>query len=285
MVFGVVQGYGKIKKRAQRGINMNHHPVELVYQALTCILAPYLTDTQPVTGNCSCCGRPATDFDSEGFEQKNSYGQMVMHCIPCQSFFASAPDIMGVENPKKPNTGQKFGMWSGVGAIIEINTLRAVLFAPPGVVAKLPPAFFEKVEVVTATSGQHLQYLFNTSINYPAIYIQDFGRKTYELVRSLRASYSDSAIYACCDQLMTAQNSVSFIVDINKAKQLHEQMETYGKKEVDIFIRTVSSLAYARISPEKASEEFKKHGLVPLLRALPADPHQRLTLLRLLRKV
>lgn len=270
---------------ATEAIHMNDHPVELVYKALTSILASYLTDAQSVTENCSCCGRPASDFGFEGFEQKNSYGQMVMHCIPCQSFFASAPDIMGVENPKKPTTGQKFGMWSGVGAIVEINTLRAVLFAPPGVVAKLPPAFFDMVEVVTATSGEHLQYLFNTKINYPAIYIQDFGRKTSELIRSLRASYSDSAIYACRDELMTAQNSVSFVVDINKAKLLSEQMATYGKKEVDIFIRTVSLLAYARISPEKASEEFKKHGLVPLLRALPADPHQRLTLLRLLRKV
>ncbi|EIX9725592.1 TPA: hypothetical protein UL576_004046 [Klebsiella pneumoniae] len=264
---------------------MNHHPVELVYKALTSILAPYLTDAKPVTGSCSCCGRPASEFGFKGFEQKNSYGQMVMHCIPCQSFFTSAPDVMGVENPKKPTTGQKFGMWSGVGAIIEINTLRAVLFAPPGVVAKLPPAFFEKVNVVTATTGQHLQYLFNTNIEYPAIYVQDFGRKTYELVRSLRASYSDNAIYACCDQLMTPQNSVSFVIDLNKAKRLHEQMATYGKKEVDIFIRTVSMLAYARITPEKASDEFTKHGLVPLLRALPADPHQRLTLLRLLRKV
>lgn len=264
---------------------MHRHPVELVYQALTSVVSPWLTDSQPVTENCSCCGRPASDFGYEGFRQKNSYRQKVTHCIPCQSFFVSAPDIMGVENPKKPNTGQKFGMWPGVGAVIEINTLRAVLLAPPGIVAKLPPAFFNKVNVEIATSGQHLQYLFNTSLDYPVIYIQDFGRKTYELIRSLRVSYSSNAIYACCDQLMTAQNSVSFVIDISKTKLLHKHMASYGKKEIDIFFRTVSLLASACISPEKASEEFKKYELLPLLRALPTDPHQRLTLLRLLRKV
>lgn len=262
---------------------MTIHPIETVYQSLTRILESHLTGAIPVDGNCSCCGRPATSFGSKGFRYKNSYGDMVTHCTPCESFFVSAPEVMGVENPKKPNTGQKFGMWSGVGAIIEPT--RTVLLAPPGVTAKLPPVFFQKVNVVEATTGQHLQYLFNNPLNYPAIYIKNFGRKTSELIRSLRFSFDENGIYACTDDLMTPQNEVSSIININKAKEMYGLLQDYSKKDVDKFISIVSSLAYARISPENASDEFRKNNMLPLLRALPADPHRRLSLLSLLRKV
>ncbi len=264
---------------------MNEHPVQIVYESLTHILSPYMDETKPVTGKCSCCHRPAEQFGSQGYVFKNSYNMMVTHCTPCQTYFTSAPELMGVENPKRPDTGQKFGMWSGVGAIIDVAKRKAILFAPPGVVVKLPPAFFEQVEVVTATSGQHLQYLFENDIAFPAIYIQNFGRKTSELIRSLRVSHSEDVIYACADDLMTPQNAVSFVIDLKKARDLHEKLQAYDKKKTDIFFRTVTLLAYSSTTPDKAFEEFKKHDLLPLVRALPADPHQRLNLVRLLRKV
>ncbi|EAS1759775.1 hypothetical protein OY11_18110 [Salmonella enterica] len=104
---------------------------------------------------------------------------MVMHCPQCQSFFVSAPDILGIENLKKPKASQKFGMWSGVGALIAVHNLSATLLAPPGVISKLPAAFPEKIKLVTLTTGQHMDYVFNTALQYPLIYIRDFGRKAY----------------------------------------------------------------------------------------------------------
>ncbi|WP_042857922.1 hypothetical protein [Dickeya sp. NCPPB 3274] len=261
------------------------HPVDIVYKSLTKILSPYMTPAKTVKGKCSSCGRPARDFSFLGYESKNSYRQDVMHCTACESFFVSAPEIMGVENPKKPNTGQKFGMWSGVGALINVNECSSVLLAPPGVVEKLPSEFFDMIKVVTATSGQHLEYLFKADLEYPIIYIRDFGRKTYELVRSIRISHSENAIYACQDVLMTPQNEVSFVIDLGKAKALHEEMKAFGKKETDAFIRTVSLLASGKITPLEASTEFKKHNVTSLVKLLPADPHQRINLLNLLRKV
>ncbi|MDZ0180509.1 hypothetical protein [Klebsiella quasipneumoniae] len=261
------------------------HPVESVYSALTSILIPYMGEPVPVQRNCSCCGRPPSAFDGVGFEMVNAYRERVVHCRPCQTFFISAPQLMGVENPKKPTTGQKFGMWSGVGTVINVADNTSVLLAPQGVVNKLPGHFFDLVEVVTATSGQHLEYLFNASLQFPLIYIQNFGVKTYELVRSLRVSLSADAIFTCADQLLTRQNEVLYRLDLKKAKALHQAIKNYSRKEIDLFIRTVTQLAYSRITPAAASNEFRKNGFLPLLQLLPTDPHQRLSILHLLKKV
>ncbi|PXI44554.1 hypothetical protein [Klebsiella pneumoniae] len=166
-----------------------------------------------------------------------------------------------------------------------MTCLFAPSLAPQGVVNKLPEHFFDHVEVITATSGQHLEYLFNTELKFPLIYIHNFGVKTYELVRSLRVSLSADAIYTCADQLLTRQNEVLYMLDLKKAKELHQEIKNYSKKEMDIFIRTVTLLAYSRITPEAASNEFKKNNLIPLLLLLPTDPHQRLSILHLLKKV
>ncbi|WP_081331531.1 hypothetical protein [Raoultella ornithinolytica] len=242
-------------------------------------------DSVHIPQKCSCCQRDPDEFGHAGFLMVNGYGENVAHCRSCQTFFVSAPALMGVENPRKPTTGQKFGMWSGVGAVINLEDNSAVLLAPQGVVNKLPTHFFEAVNVVTATSGQHLEYLFNTNLKFPIIYIQNFGVKTYELIRSLRVSLSGDAIFTCADLLMTTQNEVLFTLDLNKAKELHLAMQHYSKKEIDAFIRTVTQLAFSRITPEAASNQFKKDNLIPLLQLLPTDPHQRLSILRLLKKV
>lgn len=244
-----------------------------------------MSKPENVQGKCSCCERPAKEFDHRGYRLLNSYKQPVIHCPSCQSFFVSAPDIMGIENPYKPTTSQKFGMWSGVGALISVSDLSSVLLAPPGVVNKLPVIFLSQVNVVTATTNQHIDYLLNTDLQYPVIYIQNFGRKTYELVRSLRVSDTSDALYACCDTLMTRTNEVSFRINLNQAKVLLEQMRISGRNECSTFIRTVGSLAQGRLSPVEASGIFRKNNVTHLVRLLPSDPHQRLTLLRLLKTV
>lgn len=264
---------------------MESHPVELAYKALTSILTPYMAEPEYVQGKCSCCERPAGEFNYCGYRLLNSYKQHVIHCPPCQSFFISAPDIMGIENLYKPTTGQKFGMWSGVGALISVNNLSSVLLAPQGVINKLPEIFLRQVNVVTATTSQHIDYLLNTDLQYPVIYIQNFGRKTYELVRSLRVSDNCDALYACCDTLMTHMNEVSFRINLSQTKVLLEQMAVSGRSKRSTFIRTVESLAQGYLSPAEASGIFRKNDVTHLVRLLPADPHQRLTLLNLLKKV
>lgn len=264
---------------------MTTHPVELVYQSLTHIVTPYMSAPESVQGECSCCKRPVEEFGALGYTLKNSYNQSVMHCLACQSFYVSAPAILGVESPKNPAKSQKFGMWPGVGALINIQDLSAVLLAPPGVVNKFPPAFFDKVNVITATVGEQFEYLFDANLQYPLIYIQDFGRKTYELIRSLRISHSGDAVYCCRDMLMTRTNEIAFITNLDNAKALFKKMMAYNRSEISAFIRTVELLAHGHISPIEASGEFKKNNVTSLVRMLPADPHQRINLMRSLKKV
>lgn len=260
-------------------------PVELVYKSLTSIVTTYMPAPENVQEKCSCCERPAKEFGYQGYRLKNCYQQPVTHCPQCQSFFVSAPEILGIENPARPTTSQKFGMWVGVGALINVHELSAILLAPPGVVNKLPAAFLDKVQVVTATTGQQINYLFEADLQYPLIYIQDFGRKTYELIRSLRVSNSSEALYACCDTLMTRTNEAIFRINLHQAKMLYEQMKNTENSQSNVFIRTTELLAYGRMSPAKASEAFIKNNVTHLVRLLPADPHQRLLLMRLLKKV
>lgn len=260
------------------------HPIELVYKSLTSIIATGMKQPENVQENCSCCQRPAEAFDFLGYKLLNSYKQPVMHCPQCQTFFASAPEIMGLENPGR-TSAQKFGMWPGVGAVIDVQACSAVLLAPPGVVNKLPPVFFDKVNVATATGSQQPEYLFSADLRYPLIYIRDFGRKTYELVRSLRVSYSGDAVYACEDTLITRTNEITFVLNMNQAKALSEQMKTLSQSEIRAFFRTVEFLARGRISPAEASREFIKNNTTHLVGMLPPDPHQRINMIQLLQKV
>ncbi|UYW73763.1 hypothetical protein OFY05_21165 [Pseudocitrobacter faecalis] len=260
------------------------YPIEIVYQSLTSLVSPWMAKPEHVQGICSCCQRPAEEFGFQGYKLLNSYRQPVTHCPQCQTFFASVPEIMGLENPRR-TSAQKFGMWPGVGAIIDIQACSAVLLAPPGVVNKLPPAFFDKVNVVTATGSQQPEYLFSADLRYPLIYIRDFGRKTYELVRSLRVSYSGDAVYACEDTLMTRTNEITFVLNMNQAKALFEQMKMLNQSEVRAFFRTVEFLARGRISPAEASREFLKNNTTHLVGMLPPDPHQRINMIRQLQKV
>ncbi|TPV78669.1 hypothetical protein FJ701_10900, partial [Klebsiella pneumoniae] len=117
------------------------HPVDLVFQSLTHIVEPFMGESVSIPQKCSCCQRDPDEFGHAGFLMVNGYGENVAHCRSCQTFFVSAPELMGVENPKKPTTGQKFGMWSGVGAVINLENNSAVLLAPQGVVNKLPTHF------------------------------------------------------------------------------------------------------------------------------------------------
>ena len=83
-------------------------------------------------------------------------------------------------------------------------------------VRKLPVVFFDKVNAITATMAQQTDYIFTADLQYLFICNRVFGRKTYELIRSLRVSYSGNVVYAWCDTLMTRMNEVDFRINLNQ---------------------------------------------------------------------
>ncbi|MFY2738301.1 hypothetical protein [Pseudocitrobacter faecalis] len=134
---------------------------------------------------------------------------------------------------------------------------------------KLSAVFFDKVNVITATTAQQTDYLFNADLQYPFIYIRAFGRKTYVLIRSLRVSYSGDAIYAFCDTLMTRMNEVEFRINLNLLKLLYEKMKASDETENRMFIRTTELLAHGRLSPAEASKLFRENNIAILFVCCP----------------
>ncbi len=100
-----------------------NHPVESVYSALTSILLPYMGEPVPVQRNCSCCGRAPSEFDGVGFELVNAYRERVVHCRPCQTFFVSAPELMGVENPKNQQPARNLACGLVLGLLLTLKTI------------------------------------------------------------------------------------------------------------------------------------------------------------------
>ncbi len=76
--------------------------------------------------------------------------------------------------------------------------------------------FFDKVNAITATTAQQTDYIFTADLQYLFICNRGFGRKTYELIQSLRVSYSGNVVYAWCDTLMTRMNEVYFRINLNQ---------------------------------------------------------------------
>lgn len=84
---------------------------------------------------------------------------------------------------------------------------------------------------------------------------------------------------------MTRTNEITFVLNMNQAKALFEQMKMLNQSEVRAFFRTVEFLARGRISPAEASREFLKNNTTHLVGMLPPDPHQRINMIRQLQKV
>ncbi|MBL1874918.1 hypothetical protein ELE60_31145, partial [Klebsiella pneumoniae] len=71
------------------------HPVDLVFQSLTHIVEPFMGESVSIPQKCSCCQRDPDEFGHAGFLMVNGYGENVAHCRSCQTFFVSAPELMG----------------------------------------------------------------------------------------------------------------------------------------------------------------------------------------------
>ncbi len=262
------------------------HPVEILYQHLTSILAHALGEAEHTDTACSCCLRPASAFGNIGFSGVDSYKTPIFHCPACRTMTVTDVEIMGIERSAGKNfVGQKFGMWSGVGWVHEIETGRSTLLAPPGVTAKLPPLFLEKVTVVEMTVAGHLPWIAKNA-TFPLLYIESFGRKTAALIRGLTVSLSSHALYCCSDDGMDSVTRVTSTVDLDTALHLTKQLTELESSDRNKFKKLVRDLSNGRVTPEEATSVIRgNQTFAPLFRLLPADPHQRIKLISLTEKL
>lgn len=243
---------------------------------------------------CSICKREIseqpTQYGSLAFSGKNSYKQDVTYCICCSAFFQNNPKVLGIEKPKAPNTSQKFGMLSGSGMFIELNTDRTILFMPEKSAEKLPHSTLDLlsnvygVELVKITQFNQLTYLSNLELNFPALWVNNLGKKTNSLVSNLKMSNSDSALWMITDDEVNSSSEMMY--KINLAKLIHFAKALKDCKGKAKFKKAITDLCNGRIKPAQVAELLQEEPeFVPLIQSLPKDPHLRIEYFRLAEKV
>lgn len=259
------------------------HPVTIIYDHFTHILEHALGESEHTDSACTCCLRPASAFAHTGYADVDGYKNPVLHCPACRSMNVTDVKIMGIE--RNGCVGQRLGMWPGVGWVHEIESGRSTLLAPPGVTAKFPPAFYEKISVVEMTIAGHLQWIAQNA-TFPLLYIESFGRKTNPLVRGLTVSASSRALYCCTDDGMDSVNRIKATVDLDAAMQLTAKLSELEKSERNAFNKLVRDLSNGRITPQEVTDVIHQKPIFgPLFRLLPADPHQRIKLVAIAEKL
>lgn len=264
------------------------HPIQIVYDNLTHILSHALGDAAPTNEPCTYCGRSAEEFGKMSYQDKDSYKQPVNLCAPCRSFCVTDIDVMGVERyaagRKDSPVGNKFGMLPGTGWVYEFKTKRAVFLAPPGLKKKLPNAFLSQVETIEMTLGGHLEFL--STLSFPLLYIENFGRKTTDLIQGLTVSLSPKNLVCCSDGGISSSTRVDYQIDLIAAKSIIELMKDWDPKTKSGFMTMVTRMAYGRMSPQEATALAQKSpDYVAAVKLLPVDPHMRLNILRVIRKL
>ncbi|EKP0310094.1 hypothetical protein ACTG16_22420 [Aeromonas sp. 23P] len=263
------------------------HPVQLVFEHLTKIVEPFMGDAQPSERDCSFCERSASEYGGKAYPIVDAYGMKQNLCPACYSFNVGAIDVLGVERISRGTPiSNKFGMLPGVGWVFCPATKQHHLLAPAGVTKKLPAATIKALNVVEMTEAGHLPFLLSLDWPYPLLYIRSFGIKTRNLIRGLRLSQSSDALVCCSDDGIDSTNRVLHTIDIKLALALSERLASLSKADVTLFGQIISALAHGRISPSEATSSLKgNQAVIDTIKLCPVDPHQRISLLRLVRKI
>jgi hypothetical protein len=259
--------------------------IQLLHSRLTHIAQTDQHEYTKINVNCSLCSRTPEAYGT-AVETNNSYNERLTLCCACHSFFCSNVKTLGIEKPKAPETSQKFGMWSGVGALIELNTHRTILFAPDGVIKKLPNALPKGIELVNSVSTKQITWLIDNkeTLVFPLLWVNDFGRKTEHLIANLAYSHSLHAVIGCTDEILNSTTSSKREVDLVVIQVIADLLSGHKKKSV--FISTVRGLAGGNVTPTEAGAFFKEHPELKMaLSKMPIDPHARMQMLTTITKI
>lgn len=262
-------------------------PVQILFDNLTSMLRHAVGEMTETDQPCTCCRRPAAQFGYRAVEGQNCYKQPTRLCEACAVMFVTDPDLMGVERLAGGTTpiGQKFGMWSGVGWVHEVNTGRSVLMAPPGVTKKLPATFTDRVEVAEMTSGKHLAWIAKQNFSFPLLYIADFGRKTDGLMSGLAVSYSDAQLVRCDDSGVSPTTASNRELNLGATLAMLDQYMSMSSSDRSAWRQSIARLARGQLAPKDATLAMNKLSVGNINKLLPLDPHKRLAVISLLDKL
>ena len=257
------------------------HPVQLLYESMT----SYLTELLPEPASkssapCSYCKQPASEFKNH-FEFRDGYKRDHLLCEACMSLTPGSIELMGVESyrgKRKVPVPQKFGMWPGVSAVIEVESGKATLLPPQGVYDKLPQKFLDTFETIPMPMAQRISWALKNA-TFPILYIAEFGKTKDALINNLQVSLSPAALTCCSDK-------EKYTFNAQVAVQIIDSLSDCPPKELNLFHKTISGLASGKVTPLAAANVWKEHSeLHSAAIKLPADPHERMDILRLISAV
>jgi len=269
---------------------LDKHPVETLFEHLTHIVAHKLPEPIHHEGDCDCCGRPASEFGFKAYAGIDSSRLPYIRCAACECFFVGDVEVLGVERLTKGRKGQpgnkvshKFGMMAGSGALIESNG-SVTFFTPPGTYKKLPNSFLERFSVIECSSFKQMPVVLGMNLTHPLLYVQDFGKKTYDLITGLRYSVSESAVIPCTDNGATAFSEPLNTLNLERVRRLLSLSDAMKLSEFSELQKNIERLCLGRITPKQFTEYMGKKAtdeMMAIYQALPCDPHMRLRLLKL----
>ena len=247
---------------------------------------------------CSYCDRKIAEqpiaFGKLGFSGVDAYGAQLTLCGCCRTYNINNPSVMGIENPKRPNVGQKWGMLAGSGAFISIDTEETVLFMPKKSSTKFPEAVLEEakaklnIDVVNVSGLVKQLEVINSLQNVGrCIWIRYFGRKTDVLIQNLVISPSLSSLIEVDDKEYNSSTSCLRKIDLISAREIARLLADNNKSKA-AFLKSLTMYIKGLLSPAKMMELLNQDEYKPMqsvMRLLPADPHARLRLMAIATKL
>lgn len=261
--------------------------IDFLWQQATCQMA----DEMPLLDSrvsddaisCYCCGRQSSEWAVPDYGLRvDSYILMeVPICAPCNALFHGSYRFMGIEkgSPEKPGAAGKLGMLVGCGLLV--TQKQRLLLTNPGWDKRLRVATQPIFELRQVSGRGALDYALNFIMEldqdeFPLLYISDLGRKKAELVANLKLTHSKAQIYVCSSDAAYRLN----MAIVQAIRTLQENDKSCWKK-LEGFI---SKGCHGLIAPnDPGLHEFLSGNpdALAIARSLPADPHEKLQLMRI----
>lgn len=242
-------------------------------------------NVSPVNGEpvlCVCCQRFSTEWpESTHFVMGESYGEDEIHCLSCHSLFHASERFLGQEGFRGKNpTFHKLGMLKGCGALIWDD--EQILYAPKKYFPKFKACNELIFSDVLDLGGKDIIFdaLSRAPHEKPFLFINNFGVKKADLVKNLKVSKSKQMTYVCSEGNQIKVPSMY--------RELQKEVENLGDQAKE-WVRLFRKSCYGYLTVEEATHlnviTQSASGMADLLRSLPADPHNRIEIIKLLGEV
>lgn len=232
--------------------------------------------------SCYCCGRPSGQWAEPYYLLRiDNYIKLdVPICAPCNALFHGSYQYLGLEKgtPEKPTAAGKLGMLVGCGLVV--TQQQKLLLTNPGWDKRLRAAVTPIFELQQVSGKSALDFALNFILEldqdaFPLLYISDLGRKKAELVSNLTLTHHKEQIYVC-----SADATYRLNTRLLHAIRTMQAEDKSSWKKLEGFIAKGCQGLIAPNDPGLHEFLTANPEALAIARHLPADPHEKLQLMR-----